>query len=54
MKVEGDSFLVKDISGKEVKLTADANTKKDGNLTIGDKIVARLEDRGILSSINKR
>jgi hypothetical protein len=54
LKVEGDSFLVKDISGKEVKLTADSNTKKEGNLTIGDRIVARLEDRGILASIAKR
>jgi hypothetical protein len=54
LKIEGDSFLVKDISGKEVKLTADSNTKKDGNLTIGDRIVARVEDRGTLASINKR
>jgi hypothetical protein len=54
LKVEGESFLVKDIAGKEVKLTADANTKKDGNLTIGDKVVARLEDEGILTSITKR
>ncbi len=54
LKIEGDSFVVKDISGKEVKLTADSNTKKDGNLTIGDRIVARVEDRGTLASINKR
>jgi hypothetical protein len=54
LKVEGDSYLVKDIAGKEVKLTADANTKKDGNLTIGDRIVARFEDPGVLTSIKKR
>ena len=45
---------MKDISGKEVKLMADSNTKKDGNLTIGDRVVARTEDRGTLASINKR
>jgi hypothetical protein len=54
LKIEGESFLVKDISGKEVKLTADSKTKKDSNLTIGDRIIARIEDRGILTSINKR
>jgi hypothetical protein len=54
LKIEGESFLVKDISGKEVKLTADSNTKKDSNLTTGDRIIARIEDRGTLASINKR
>jgi uncharacterized protein YdeI (BOF family) len=55
LKIEGDTYLVKEISGTEVKLRADNKTKKDSNLTIGDKIVARLEGPGVAAaSITKR
>jgi uncharacterized protein YdeI (BOF family) len=55
LKIEGDSYLVKDLSGNEVKLRADDKTKKDGNLTVGDRILARLEGPGVAaSSITKR
>ena len=55
MKIDGDSYFVKDLAGNEVKLRADSKTKKDGNLTVGDKILARLEGSGVVaSSITKR
>ena len=55
LKIDGDSYLVKDLAGNEVKLRADSKTKKDGNLTVGDKILARLEGSGVVaSSITKR
>ena len=55
LKIDGDSYLVKDLSGNEVKLRADDKTKKDGNLTVGDRILARLEGPGVAaSSITKR
>ena len=55
LKIDGDLYLVKDLAGNEVKLRADSKTKKDGNLTVGDKILARLEGPGVAaSSITKR
>ena len=55
LKIDGDSYLVKDLSGNEVKLRADNKTKKDGNLTVGDRILAQLEGPGVVaSSITKR
>jgi hypothetical protein len=55
LKIDGDLYLVKDLSGNEVKLRADTKTKKDGNLTVGDRILARLEGPGVAaSSITKR
>ena len=55
LKIDGDSYLVKDLAGNEVKLRADNKTKKDGNLTVGDKIMARLEGPGVAAaSITKR
>jgi hypothetical protein len=40
LRAEGNYYVVKDISGKEVRLYIDKNTKIDGNLTAGDKIIA--------------
>ena len=55
LKIDGDSYLVKDLAGNEVKLRADKKTKKDGNLTVGDKILARLEGPDVAAaSITKR
>jgi hypothetical protein len=41
LRAEGNYYVVRDITGKEVRLYTDKNTKIDGNLTAGDKIVAR-------------
>jgi hypothetical protein len=43
LKIDGESYLVKDISGKEVRLHVDGRTAKDGNITIGDHIQAHLD-----------
>jgi hypothetical protein len=43
VKIEGDSYLVKDISGREVRLHVDDRTSKDGNITIGDTVQARID-----------
>jgi hypothetical protein len=40
LRAEGNYYVVKDISGKEVRIYIDKNTKIDGNLTAGDKIIA--------------
>ena len=41
LRFEGNSYVIKDISGKEVRLQVDRTTKMDSNLTAGDKIIAR-------------
>jgi hypothetical protein len=41
LRAEGNYYVVRDITGKEVRLYTDKNTKIDGNLTAGDKIIAR-------------
>jgi hypothetical protein len=43
VKIDGDSYLVKDISGREVRLHVDGRTSRDGNITIGDNIQARID-----------
>ena len=40
LTITNDVYLVKDISGKEIRLQVDAGTWKDGNITIGDIILA--------------
>ena len=40
LRLEGNDYVVKDISGKEVRLHADSTTKMDGNITAGDRIMA--------------
>jgi uncharacterized protein YdeI (BOF family) len=57
VKIEGDSYLVKDISGREVRLHVDGTTAKDGNITIGDVIQAQIDSPAPIShanSISKR
>ena len=41
LRFEGNYYVVKDSTGKEVRLYTDKTTKIDGNLSPGDKIVAR-------------
>jgi hypothetical protein len=41
LRFEGNYYVVKDITGKQVRLYTDKTTKIDGNLSPGDKIVAR-------------
>jgi uncharacterized protein YdeI (BOF family) len=43
LKIEGDSYFVRDISGKDVRLHVDRTTTKDGNITIGDSVQAQVD-----------
>jgi len=43
LKREGDTFVLRDLTGKEVHLQVDKSTKLDSNLTPGDKVVARID-----------
>ena len=44
LKIEGKSCLVQDVSGRKVRLQFDKATTKDDNLTVGDWIVARIDN----------
>jgi uncharacterized protein YdeI (BOF family) len=42
LRINNDSYVIRDLSGREVRLHVDKSTKLDGNLTAGDKVVARV------------
>jgi uncharacterized protein YdeI (BOF family) len=42
LRIYNDSYVIRDLSGREVRLHVDTSTKLDGNLTPGDKVVARV------------
>jgi uncharacterized protein YdeI (BOF family) len=44
LRVNPDNYVIRDLNGKEVRLHIDTTTKLDGNLTPGDKVVARVVD----------
>ena len=56
LKIDGESYLVKEAAGKEVHLKVDNRTWKDGNITVGDNIQINLDDFQSLhaASVNKR
>jgi uncharacterized protein YdeI (BOF family) len=37
---DGNDYVIRDISGKEVRLQVDNTTRLDGNITAGDKVIA--------------
>jgi uncharacterized protein YdeI (BOF family) len=56
LKIDGESYLVKEAAGKEVLLKVDNRTWKDGNITVGDRIQINLDDFLSMhaASVNKR
>jgi len=51
LKIEGEFYVVKDASGKEVRLHVDKTTKVEGAVKAGDKIEAQATDKGHAMSI---
>ena len=56
LKIEGESYLVKDIAGREVRLKVDDKTWKDSNITVGDSIQGNVDNfqSGHAGSVSKR
>src|SRR5688572_12733054 len=44
LKIDRETYLIFDLAGKEVRLQVDAKTWKDGNITVGDNIFARIDN----------
>ena len=56
-EINGENLLIQDIRGQQVKLHTDNHTKKDGNLSVGDHVIAQLNNsvaQGYAASISKR
>ena len=53
LKIDGDFYVVKDMSGKEVRLHVDKTSQLDGTFKAGDKIEAQATDKGHASSIKQ-
>lgn len=57
LKKEGDIYVVRDVSGQDVRLQVDKASKVDGNITVGDRVVARIDNLtapGYATSLTKR
>lgn len=53
LKIEGDTYLIKDSAGKEVRLRVTNDTKMGSAFQVGDKIEANVAADGQAMSIQK-
>ena len=44
LKIDRETYVIQDTAGKEVRLRVDAKTWKDGNITVGDNILANIDN----------
>ena len=51
---EGEEYVIKEISGREVRVHVNAETKKDGVIKVGDKIEAAVTRDGHALSIKQQ
>ncbi|MGQ0696078.1 MAG: hypothetical protein ACT4OL_10950 [Nitrospiraceae bacterium] len=51
LRIDGEFYVVKDPSGKEVRLHVDKTSKLEGTFKAGDKIEAQASDQGHALSI---
>jgi len=53
LKIDGEFYVVKDMTGKEIRLHVDKTSQLDGIFKAGDKIEAQATDKGHASSIKQ-
>jgi hypothetical protein len=51
---EGDEYIIKDMSGHEVRVHVNSETKKDGVIKIGDKVEVTVTRDGHATSIKQQ
>jgi hypothetical protein len=44
LRIDRETYMIQDTSGKEVRLQVDGKTWKDGNITVGDSILAYIDN----------
>jgi len=54
LKIEGETYVIRDAFGKEVRLHVDQNSKIEGSPKVGDRIEAKVLEGGWASSISKQ
>lgn len=45
LRVEGDTYFIKELGGKEVSLRADASAMKAEKIQVGDRIEAKVDEK---------
>ena len=53
LKIDGEFYVVKEMSGKEIRLHVDKTSQLDGTFKAGDKIEAQATDKGHATSIKQ-
>ncbi len=53
LKMEGNTYLVRDETGKEIRLTITKDSKIEKAFEVGDRIVAQVSDQGVVTLINR-
>jgi hypothetical protein len=53
LKIEGEYYVLKDLTGMEVRLHVDQTSQLDSDLTAGDKIEAQMTDKDHAQSIKR-
>ena len=51
LKIDGEFYVLHDMTGKEIRLHVDQDTKTDGGFKTGDKVEAQVTDKGHAFSI---
>jgi len=51
LKIDGEFYVVKDMSGKEIRLHVDKTTALDGAIKVGDKLEAQATEKYHAASI---
>jgi len=53
LTIEGDTYLVRDENGKEIRMTVSEDLKINQTFAVGDRIVAQVSDQGVVALINR-
>jgi hypothetical protein len=53
LKIEGQTYVIRDAFGKEVRLRVNQNSKIEGSPKVGDRIEAKVMEGGWASSLSK-
>jgi len=54
LKIDGESYVIKDDNGKQVRLHVSTDTRKTGDIQIGDRVKAQTDASGRATSIKRQ
>ena len=54
LKIEGETYVIRDAFGKEVRLKVDQNSKIEGSPKVGDRVEAKVLEGGWASVLSKQ